>query len=77
MRNGRCNKGNTEIVRAEIKQTVLIFSEHRFVITVQLTAGQWDYVSRNDPPNELDALCTIKLDGDILKPWNTKIEMTH
>lgn len=55
------NKGNTEIVRAEIKQPVLI-SEHRFVITVQLTAEQWDYLSRNYPTNELDSLCTINLD---------------
>lgn len=58
-RNG--NKESTEIVRAEIKQPVLI-SEHRFVITVQLTAEQWDYLSRNHPTNELDSLWTIKLD---------------
>lgn len=56
------DKGNTEIVRAEIKQPVLISSEHRFVITVQLTAEQWDYLSRNYPTNELDSLCIIKLD---------------
>lgn len=62
------NKRSTEIVRAEIKQLVLIFSEHCSVITVQLTARQWDSVSQNDPRNELDALCTAKLDGDRLKP---------
>lgn len=73
----RYNKRNTEIIRVEIKQ-LLIFFEHRFVITVQLTARQWDYVSQNDPRNELDALCTAKLGGDRLKPTRIEIkERTH